>query len=129
MELRHLCDFAAVAGPRNGTEASRRRHVAQPASGQTVLNPEDEPGVKLRSRPRRSVQLSAAGTAFLRGLAEILRRAGASKRMARRAARVGIGRATLGGEEDLFNSMGRGATALGPLPGPLTAFGGERRRA
>ena len=41
-------------------------HVAQPAISQTILDLENELGVKLLLRTKRSVQLTAAGTAFLR---------------------------------------------------------------
>src|SRR5947208_16237410 len=92
MELRHLRYFAAVAQHLNYTEASRRLHVAQPAISQTVLNLEEELGVKLLSRTRRSVQLTVAGATFLREVTEILRHADEAKRLAQRAARGEIGR-------------------------------------
>src|SRR5439155_9657838 len=50
MELRHLRYFAAVAQHLNYSEASRRLHVAQPAISQTILDLEDELGVKLLLR-------------------------------------------------------------------------------
>src|SRR5947209_18349612 len=75
MELRHLRYFSAVAQYLNYSEASRRLHVAQPAISQTVLDLEDELGVKLLLRTKRSVQMTAAGSAFLREVQEILRRA------------------------------------------------------
>jgi len=50
MELRHLRYFAAVAQYLNYSETSRRLHVAQPAISQTILDLEDEPGVKLMLR-------------------------------------------------------------------------------
>ena len=62
MELRHLRYFAAVAQYLNYSEASRRLHVAQPAISQTILDLEDELGVKLLLRSKRSVALTAAGT-------------------------------------------------------------------
>jgi DNA-binding transcriptional LysR family regulator len=91
MELRHLRYFAAVAQYLNYSEASRRLHVAQPAISQTILDLEDELGVKLLLRTKRSVQLTAAGTAFLREAGEILRRANEAQQLARRAARGEVG--------------------------------------
>ena len=60
MELRHLRYFAGVAHYLNYSEASRRLHVAQPAISQTILDLEDELGVKLLFRTKRIVQLTAA---------------------------------------------------------------------
>src|SRR3989442_13451070 len=91
MELRHLRYFAAVAQYLNYSEASRRLHVAQPAISQTVLDLEDELGVKLLLRTKRSVQLTAAGTTFLREAEEILRRSTEAQRAAQRAARGEVG--------------------------------------
>jgi len=91
MELRHLRYFAAVAQHLNYSEASRRLHVAQPAISQTVLDLEDELSVKLLLRTKRTVQLTAAGTAFLREAQEILRRANEAQRLAQRAARGEVG--------------------------------------
>jgi Bacterial regulatory helix-turn-helix protein, lysR family len=42
MELRHLRYFTAVAKHLNYSEASRRIHVAQPATSQTIIDLEEE---------------------------------------------------------------------------------------
>ncbi len=105
MELRHLRYFAAVAQYLNYSEASRRLHVAQPAISQTILDLEDELGVKLLLRTKRTVQLTAAGTAFLREAHEILRRANEAQCLAQRAAR---------GEEGILG-IGFFGTASGPI--------------
>ena len=96
MELRHLRYFAEVARHLNYTEASRRLHVAQPAISQTILDLEDELGIKLLLRTKRSVQLTAGGTTFLREAEDILRRADEAKRLARRAARGEVGSLGIG---------------------------------
>jgi len=96
MELRHLRYFAAVAQHLNYTEASRRLHVAQPAISKTILDLEDELGVKLLLRTKRSVQLTSAGTIFLREIGGVLRQADEAKRLAQRAARGEIGRVAIG---------------------------------
>jgi DNA-binding transcriptional LysR family regulator len=96
MELRHLRYFAGVAHYLNYSEASRRLHVAQPAISQTILDLEDEVGVKLLSRTKRTVQLTAAGTVFFREVEEILRRANEAGQLARRAGRGEIGTLDIG---------------------------------
>jgi DNA-binding transcriptional LysR family regulator len=96
MELRHLRYFAAVAHHLNYSEASRRLHVAQPAISQTILDLEDELGVKLLLRTKRTVQFTAAGTAFLREAEEILRRSTEAQHLARRAARGEVGALGIG---------------------------------
>jgi DNA-binding transcriptional LysR family regulator len=96
MELRHLRYFAAVAQHLNYSEASRRLHVAQPAISQTILDLEDELGVKLLLRTKRSVQLTAAGNAFLREAEEILRRSTEAQSLAQRAAHGEVGALGIG---------------------------------
>src|SRR5262245_66502641 len=65
MELRHLRYFVAVAHHLNYSEASRSLHVAQPAISQTILDLEEELGIKLLHRTKRTVQLTTAGAVFL----------------------------------------------------------------
>ncbi len=96
MELRHLRYFAAVAEYLNYNEASRRLHVAQPAISQTIIDLEDELGVKLFLRSKRSVQLTTAGAIFLQEAVEILRRGGEATRLAQRAARGEVGSLRIG---------------------------------
>ena len=91
MELRHLRYFSAVADYLNYSEASRHLHVAQPAISQTILDLEEEIGAKLFLRNKRSVQLTAAGTAFLGEVENILKRSDEAKRVAQRAARGEVG--------------------------------------
>jgi DNA-binding transcriptional LysR family regulator len=91
MELRHFRYFAAVADYLSYSEASRHLHVAQPAISQTILDLEEEIGAKLFLRNKRSVQLTAAGTAFLGEVENILKRSNEAKRLAQRAACGEIG--------------------------------------
>lgn len=109
MELRHLRYFSAVAHYLNYSEASRRLHIAQSAISQTIVDLEDELGVKLLLRTKRSVQLTAAGTTFLREADEILRRTNEAQRLTQRAARGEVG--TL--------SIGFFGTAAAPILPPL----------
>src|SRR6266446_5115022 len=91
MELRHFRYFAAVARYLNYSEASRRLHVAQPAISQTILDLEEEIGVKLFLRNKRNVQLTAAGATLLAEAENILKRTDEAKRAAQRAARGEVG--------------------------------------
>ena len=113
MELRHLRYFTAVAEHLNYSEAARRLHVAQPAVSQTVLDLEEELGLPLLLRDRRTVRLTAAGETFRREALDILRRQEEAARLARRAARGEVGRLRIG-----FFSM---ATALF-LPGLVQEY-------
>jgi DNA-binding transcriptional LysR family regulator len=61
--------------------------VAQPAISQTILDLEDELGIKLLSRNRRSVKLTAAGNAFFEEAQGIMLRADGAKMAAQRASR------------------------------------------
>src|SRR5215471_19856642 len=96
MELRHLRYFVGVAHHLNYSEASRRLHVAQPAISQTILDLEEELGIKLLNRTKRTVQLTTAGAAFLGEAEQILRHATEAAQVARRAARGEVGSLGIG---------------------------------
>ncbi len=96
MELRHLRYFVAVAEHLNYSEAARRLRVAQPAVSQTVLDLEEELGLKLLLRTRRQVQPTVAGSIFAQAARDILRRAEAAKQLAQRAARGEVGKLGIG---------------------------------
>jgi DNA-binding transcriptional LysR family regulator len=86
MELRHLRYFVGVAHHLNYSEASRRLHIAQPAISQTILDLEEELGVRLLLRTKRTVQLTRAGSAFLHEAEQILNHANEAGQIARRTA-------------------------------------------
>ena len=96
MELRHLRYFTAVAEHLNFSEASRRIHVAQPAISQTILDLEEELGVRLLLRDRRTVRLTAAGETFRREALEILRRNQEAVRLTKRASLGEVGQLRIG---------------------------------
>ncbi len=96
MELRHLRYFVTVAERQNFTRAAGELHVAQPAISQQIKALEEELGVCLLHRTKRSVNLTAAGHAFLREAGEILAHAELSKQVARRAARGETGSLAIG---------------------------------
>src|SRR5271168_3944040 len=87
MELRYLKYFVTVAERQSFTRAAEQLHVAQPAISQQIKSLEEELGVSLLHRTKRSVKLTAAGNAFLSEAKEILAHAELSKQIARRAAR------------------------------------------
>ncbi|MGA3267979.1 MAG: LysR family transcriptional regulator [Verrucomicrobiota bacterium] len=96
MELRYLRYFAMVAELGSFTRAAERLHVAQPAISQQIKTLEEELGVRLLLRNKRSVKLTAAGHTFLRDATDILARAEASRTNARRAAKGEIGTLSVG---------------------------------
>jgi DNA-binding transcriptional LysR family regulator len=96
MELRYLKYFVTVAERQNFTRAAEELHVAQPAISQQIKSLEDELGVSLLHRTKRSVTLTAAGTAFLSEAKQILAHAELSKQVARRAARGETGSLAIG---------------------------------
>ncbi|WP_221031225.1 LysR family transcriptional regulator [Actomonas aquatica] len=96
MELRHLRTFVAVARHLNFTVAAAELHVAQPAVSQTIRDLEEEMGVTLFQRSKRSVRLTAAGTVFRGEVERILETADGAVRAAQRAARGEVGKLVLG---------------------------------
>jgi|SRR5579859_4118717 len=96
MELRYLQYFVTVAERQNFTRAAEQLHVAQPAISQQIKSLEEELGVSLLHRNKRSVKLTAAGNAFLSEAKGILAHAELSKQVARRAARGETGSLAIG---------------------------------
>jgi DNA-binding transcriptional LysR family regulator len=96
MELRHLRYFTAVVEWKSYREASRRIHVAQPAISQTVVNLEQELGLRLFSRAKRIAQLTPEGEVFYGEAVRTLTQAELAIETARRAARGEIGRLSIG---------------------------------
>src|SRR6266481_577150 len=96
MELRHLRYFTAVVQWRSYREASRRLHVAQPAISRTVVDVEDELGLKLFSRAKRRVQLTPEGEIFYAEAMRTLAQAESAINTAKRAAKGEIGKLSIG---------------------------------
>jgi DNA-binding transcriptional LysR family regulator len=107
VELRYLKYFVTVAERQNFTRAAEELRVAQPAISQQIKSLEEELGVSLLHRTKRSVKLTAAGNAFLSEAKEILAHAELSKQIARRAARGETGSLAIG-------CVGAGASAFLP---------------
>src|SRR5687768_16068648 len=65
MELRHVRTFITLAEELHFGRAARKLRVAQSAVSQTLRALEDEMGVALLTRTKRSASLTAAGQQFL----------------------------------------------------------------
>src|ERR1700741_105716 len=96
MELRHLRYFVAVAEELNFTRAAQRLNTAQPSLSQQIQDLEQEVAVPLFIRTKRSVKLTAAGTAFLNEARLTLAQARRAVASARQAARAGESTLVLG---------------------------------
>lgn len=92
IELRLWRQFAAVAAELHFGRAARSLHMTQPPLTQGIAQLERLLGVRLFERTKRSVQLTAAGTALLPQVDELLARARELPALARAAAGGELGR-------------------------------------
>ena len=96
MELRHLRYFVTVAEELHFGRAATRLYIVQPSLSQQIRQLEDELGVPLLRRTKRSVELTDAGKVFLAEAQKVLVQVQEAKRAAQRAARGEIGRLVIG---------------------------------
>src|SRR6058998_2650826 len=96
MQLRHFRYFQAVAEELSFSKAARRLRVAQPALSRAVKELEENLGVALLARTRRSVSLLPAGAVLLRESALLLQRLEESIRRVQRTAAGEEGELRLG---------------------------------
>jgi DNA-binding transcriptional LysR family regulator len=96
MELRHLRYFVAVAEELHFTRAALRLNMAQPPLSQQIRALEQELGVQLFVRTRRSVALTDAGHALLERSREMLATAQALPLQLQRVARGEVGLLRIG---------------------------------
>ncbi len=96
MELKHLTSFIAVAEQLSFVRAADRLYLSQPALTGQIQRLEEELGVQLLARNRRSVKLTDAGKVFLVEARATLARARQAADRAQKAARGEIGRLRIG---------------------------------
>ena len=112
-ELRQLRHFVAVAEELHFGHAAAKLHMSQPPLSQSILTLEAELGHALFTRTKRSVQLTAAGTALLPEARRLLQDAAQLPQLVKQAA--------LGASGQLILSFVSSA-AYGLLPPLLQAF-------
>jgi DNA-binding transcriptional LysR family regulator len=113
MELKNLKSFVAVAEQLSFIRAARLLHLSQSALTEQIQKLEEELGVPLLLRDRRSVKLTAAGIVFLAEARATLARAKQAVERVQKAARGEIGRLRIA-----FVS----SAALEIVPGIVVAF-------
>ncbi len=96
MELRHLRYFRAVAEELHFGRAAEKLHIAQPPLSQQIRQLERELEVSLLTRSTRRVELTAAGTAYLKRAVAVLDAVDDAGEQARRIAAGVEGHLTIG---------------------------------
>jgi len=96
MEMRKLRHFVVLAEELHFGRAARRLSLTQPPLSISIRALEEELGVELLQRTRRSVTLTHAGAIFLAEARDILERAERAADLTRAAHRGDVGRLTVG---------------------------------
>ena len=96
MDLRHLRYFQAVAEELSFSRAAQRLNIAQPALSRAVQELEEELGVRLIDRNRRTIRLTPAGEVLLRETGLIFENLDDTLRKVRRTASGEDGELRLG---------------------------------
>jgi DNA-binding transcriptional LysR family regulator len=93
---RVLLQFIAVAEELHFGRAAVRVHVVQPALSRAIRHLEEQIGVELLSRTKRSVKLTPAGEVFLAEARDLMRQGEHAIHAARRASQGFVGRVAIG---------------------------------
>jgi DNA-binding transcriptional LysR family regulator len=117
VELKHLTSFVAVAERLSFVRAAGQLHISQPALTGQIQKLEEELGVQLFTRNRRTVKLTEAGEVFVEEARACLARARQAADRAQKAARGEVGRLRIG-----FVS----SAALEIVPGIVVEFRRQR---
>jgi DNA-binding transcriptional LysR family regulator len=96
MELRHLRYVVAVATELNFGRAAEKLNISQPPLSHQIRLVEEELGVKLFTRTKRSVEVTEAGRVFVAGAREILQHTERTAAAAVAASRGEIGELRIG---------------------------------
>jgi DNA-binding transcriptional LysR family regulator len=91
MELHSLRYFVAVAEELHFSRAAARLHITQPALSRQIRLLEEELGIMLLRRTKRTVELTEAGATFLPEIRKALQQIESAIQVAQRAARGEIG--------------------------------------
>jgi DNA-binding transcriptional LysR family regulator len=105
MELRHLRYFVGVADGLSFTKAAQKLRVAQPALSRQIRQLEEEVGVTLFERSRRSVRLTDAGQVFLAEARSVLARSEQAVRAVQATNQIGRGSLNIGYVWGLFHTL------------------------
>lgn len=113
MELRQLRYFTTLAEELNFTRAAARLHISQPPLSAQIAQLEDELGVSLFRRDSRRVELTDAGTVFVRDVRRV------QELLKEAVARTQNVHAGLAGRIEIGLS---GSHFFGPLPATIQAL-------
>ena len=113
MEMRQLRYFTVLAQELSFTRAAQKLHVSQPPLSFQIASLEEELGTRLFDRTSRSVQLNAAGRAFLPHAQAVLERLERARTHVRQVAQ---------GFEGSVHIGLAGSHFLGPLPHFIAGF-------
>lgn len=105
MELRHLRYFVAVAEELHFGRAAHRLHMAQQPLSRQIRNLEDELGVPLFHRTKRTIRLTEAGKAFVDEAQKTLAQAEQAITVAQRVGRGEAGHLQVGFTGPILNSV------------------------
>ena len=116
IELRHFRSFVTLGQEMNFSRAAERFNIIQPALSDQIKSLEDELGVQLFIRDRRSVSLTEVGRLFLPQAQATLDQAEAELRVVRRAEQGDIGELRIVRPFTCASVSTRGSTSFSTHP-------------